>query len=372
MRNAAMTVSVMAVVISLASSPVLAGAYFHDGGTHYIDYTIEGVVGVDYLEVPPKPTTVNLIAGGLITDNLGAFEDSIVNIIGGSIKNSLWAYDRSWVDISGGLIDGLVFALDNSHVNISGGSIGLSLHAFESSQVNISGGSIGEALWAMNNSQVNISGGSIGYDLYAMNSGQVDISGGSIDRYLMPFDSAIVTIHGSNFAVDGEPFGYGELTSIYGGWWMKEPTRQLTGTLTSGEPIDNVFYISYDAKIVLVPESAIVEAAIDIAPDTLNLKSKGKWITCYIELPEGYDVEDIDVGTIKLNDQVPAESHPTEIGDNDDDGIVDLMVKFDRAAVQQILPAGDEVEITVTGELNDGTSFAGNDTIRVINKGGKK
>jgi len=116
----------------------------------------------------------------------------------------------------------------------------------------------------------------------------------------------------------------------------------------------------------------VIEAAIDIDPDTLNLNSKGKWITCYIELPEDCDVDDIDISTILLNYQIPAEPHPTCIGDYDDDGVPDLMVKFDRSDVQQILQVGDNVEITVTGELNDGKLFEGMDTIRVIDKGGKK
>ena len=124
------------------------------------------------------------------------------------------------------------------------------------------------------------------------------------------------------------------------------------------------------ASVQVIPDE--IQAVIDIDPDTLNLNSKSKWITCYIELPEDYDVEDIDVSTIKLNDQVPAESRPTGVGDCDGDGIAELMVKFDRSAVQEILEAGDEVEITVTGELNDDTKFEGSDTIRVINKGGKK
>lgn len=33
-------------------------------------------------------------------------------------------------------------------------------------------------------------------------------------------------------------------------------------------------------------------ASASYDPDTLNLESKGKWITCYIELPEGYDTGD--------------------------------------------------------------------------------
>jgi hypothetical protein len=113
----------------------------------------------------------------------------------------------------------------------------------------------------------------------------------------------------------------------------------------------------------------VIPATVDFNPDTLSLRSKGKWVTAYIELPEGYDVSNIDVGTVMLNDLVSAEPHPTEIGDYDDDGIADLMVKFDMAAVQEILEVGDEVEIIVAGELTDGTPFEGSDTIRVIDKG---
>lgn len=91
-----------------------------------------------------------------------------------------------------------------------------------------------------------------------------------------------------------------------GGWWTKEPERRLTGTLASGEPIDNVFYISYDAKIVLVggpgDGTGTVEAGINIEPDALNLNSKDKWITCYIHLPGGYDIGEIRVSSILLEE----------------------------------------------------------------------
>jgi len=127
-----------------------------------------------------------------------------------------------------------------------------------------------------------------------------------------------------------------------------------------------------DYAVGLVSEPSSIEAAIDIDPDTLNLKSKGKWIPCYIELTGSYDVGDIDISTIMLNEQVPAESSPADIGDYDDDGVPDLMVKFDRSAIQEILEVANEVEIKVTGDLTDGTPFEGTDTIRVIEKGGKK
>lgn len=117
----------------------------------------------------------------------------------------------------------------------------------------------------------------------------------------------------------------------------------------------------------------IIQATVDFDPDTLNLKSKGKRITVYIELPvgHGYNVSMIDLATLMLNGQVKAEARPTEIGDYDSDSVPDFMVKFDRSAVQEILEVGNEVEITVTGELTDGTHFEGIDTIRIIDEGGE-
>jgi len=110
----------------------------------------------------------------------------------------------------------------------------------------------------------------------------------------------------------------------------------------------------------------IIQATIDFDPDTLNLKSKGTVVTVYIELPTGYDVSQIDVSSIKLNGTVPALAKPTEIGDYDGDGILDLMVKFNCTAVQLILEVGESVEITIYGALIDGRLFEGKDTIKVI------
>ena len=129
-------------------------------------------------------------------------------------------------------------------------------------------------------------------------------------------------------------------------------------------------------EIVLAPGKTkrYVRASIDIEPDTLNLTNKNKWITCYIELPQGFDVGNIDVRTVMLYEQVRAELHPTEVGDYDSDGEADLMVKFKQEAVQDLLDVGDAVQISVAGELNDGTFivFEGSDTIRVIEPGQNK
>jgi len=108
-----------------------------------------------------------------------------------------------------------------------------------------------------------------------------------------------------------------------------------------------------DIVAVVVPK---VTATVDINPKTLNLKSRSKWITAHIELPKGYNLEDIDAFTIMLNDEVPVES--SRVSGNR------LRVRFDRSEVIALLPQTDEAELTITGEVY-GTPFEGSDTIRV-------
>ena len=117
-------------------------------------------------------------------------------------------------------------------------------------------------------------------------------------------------------------------------------------------------------------EPGPIAMEFDLTPGTLNLASRGRWVTGFLEPAAPHAAADIEIGSIRLNDAVPVDrSGPTAIGDHDDDGIPDLMVKFDRAAVQRVLEPGEEVVVTVTGTL-DGLAFAGADTIRVIGHGG--
>ena len=108
----------------------------------------------------------------------------------------------------------------------------------------------------------------------------------------------------------------------------------------------------------------IIPADFDIGRDTLSLKSNARWITCYIRFPAGYNLADVVPGSILL--------------DVDGNGVVTpnrtrfhkakkrLIVKFEQSEVQNFLDAG-EAELTISGELTDGTEFEGSDTITVIN-----
>ena len=96
-----------------------------------------------------------------------------------------------------------------------------------------------------------------------------------------------------------------------------------------------------------------------------SLKSKGKVITVYIELPEGYDVSDIDINSVTLNSTVSAFEFPYEIEDYDQDGIPDLMLKFDRQAFIESLDSDHgAAEITVEGQLHTGIRFEGIDIVK--------
>ncbi len=114
-----------------------------------------------------------------------------------------------------------------------------------------------------------------------------------------------------------------------------------------------------------------INATLDFDPDTLNLGSQGQFVTTYIELPGGFNVSDIVISSLMLNISVPALSTPIEIGDYDSDGITDLMVKFDRQEVIEILDPGEHL-VYLTGRLSDGTSLSGDEIIWVFPKKQKK
>jgi hypothetical protein len=113
----------------------------------------------------------------------------------------------------------------------------------------------------------------------------------------------------------------------------------------------------------------VLTAEVHFDPTNLNLRSRGNWLTAYIELPDNCNVTDINITSIVLNSTIPAESSPIVIGDNDNDGIQDLMVKFNRTALVQYLISQRvefaNVPLTLNGQLKDGTLFEGNGTIQV-------
>lgn len=114
------------------------------------------------------------------------------------------------------------------------------------------------------------------------------------------------------------------------------------------------------------PNATTLSADVTMEPKTINLKSQGRWVTAFIELPLGYDVNDIDVSSILLEGIIPADEHHTTVGDHDGDGTPDLMVKFSKSALEDILLLGNNTVI-ISGELTTGERFEGEITIEIKN-----
>lgn len=120
---------------------------------------------------------------------------------------------------------------------------------------------------------------------------------------------------------------------------------------------------------------ASITPQVGVGPGSLNSKSKGRWVSVYIELPQGFSIDEIDISTVVLHRANGVEiepplmiSGPVEIGDYNRNGVPDLMVKFNRQELFALLNPGDTI-ITVSGELLDGTVFEQSSTVSYVNSG---
>jgi hypothetical protein len=189
------------MVFCLGLPKAQATVVYNDGRIHTVNWAIYDTVVVRNSPLS-QPTTLNVVPGGVII--------------------YLYVYNSSQVNISGGSIDHFLWARDNSQVSMSSGYIRYYLDGCDSSQVNISGGLIDG-------------------DLGAYNYSQVTMSGGLIHNWLEAYDYSLLTIDGSGFN-----YPYGTLTG----------SGYLTGTLASGDLINNSFRTYGAGRIVLVPEPA--------------------------------------------------------------------------------------------------------------------
>jgi hypothetical protein len=234
------------------------------------------------------------------------------------------------------------------------------------------------------------------------------------------FDIRLVALPAGAFAhfeasllVDGVPLWSQNAAGVYldqqvsvsgmAGWHRIEMcnTARDTGTFTLA------YWTQWD-NLRLIEGPKTIPAVIDLEPDTLRLHCPGKWIVCFIELPAGYDVNDIDEATVTLQD-IPAylgkegwgklalnkrevtdrdgdgvpermarfdqdkegwgklALHKRKVMDHDGDGIPERIVRFDQDAVRAIVQPPEAI-LTVKGNLVDKTPFEGSATIKVVDK----
>jgi hypothetical protein len=135
-------------------------------------------------------------------------------------------------------------------------------------------------------------------------------------------------------------------------------------------------------------EKKSVQVALDIKPGSypnpLNAKSKGV-LPVAILGTEDFDVNDINVSSIELEGVSPTRysfedmgtsfgilENPCHTTTDGADGLMDLSLKFETQNIVTALEEfedGDEIVLTVTGELHDGTPIEGNDCVVILAKG---
>lgn len=160
--------------------------------------------------------------------------------------------------------------------------------------------------------------------------------------------------------------------------WIKADLRNAIPLVYEVEDMGWGFYYFHHHHIHVSfrPVVDILES-VDLKPETLSCKSKGKTISAFLELAPGHDIRSVAPENVALmldgHTRLYAEAKGAEIGDYDKDGIPDLMVKFDRQRLLDYVGTG-EVELTLTGVTGvaGGKFFQGTDTLRVIRNGHKE
>ncbi|MDX1390492.1 MAG: hypothetical protein R3344_14990, partial [Acidobacteriota bacterium] len=109
------------------------------------------------------------------------------------------------------------------------------------------------------------------------------------------------------------------------------------------------------------------EVALDRAvmiPRTIPPSTGPRWIRAALQLPAGYDPNDVVLSTVSIGGALFARTDWKEIRDTNDDGVDELIVKFDPTGLLEILPGRGLHTVIVTGEVRDRTWFAGTATVR--------
>lgn len=126
------------------------------------------------------------------------------------------------------------------------------------------------------------------------------------------------------------------------------------------------------ARATCLSDCGTVETTVLCTPETLNLASKGRWVTCKLYTEADVALEDIDTASLLLNGEIYADRAVIS-----DDGY--LNIKFSRAALVNMFNTSVEPltfpltsELLVTGTLLDGRAFTASDTVRVIKPVAKK
>ncbi len=138
-----------------------------------------------------------------------------------------------------------------------------------------------------------------------------------------------------------------------------------------------------DFEIIVAEAPGGIHDDVYFYPHTLNLRSQGKKFKAVIDLPLPHTAADIDPASVAITMISPANSladplpEPLfsngggRVGDSDDNDLVDITIKFDRQALIALIePLGvlGEYNLSVAGNLYNGSPFTGVNTVKVVDR----
>jgi hypothetical protein len=161
--------------------------------------------------------------------------------------------------------------------------------------------------------------------------------------------------------ISGSTAYYGSYWSFLTGYWGANPYIGLIWYYWSGT---NSYGYSYSGNIqVMGFKVSAIPAYTRIEPQSLNLDSNGNWVNVKVEgFPENPEYTPMDVDGTSV--AVAGNGVDLKFGTWNENRWIG---KCDRLMVEDSIGSpGEEVEISVTGSLNDGTAFMSTATIKAI------
>jgi len=212
----------------------------------------------------------------------------------------------------------------------------------------------------------------------------------------------VVGFGGAVYVIDADTIGYWDGSDFFafnGAEQPKVPNGKL-GTFKSIAAGNNgnlyvLFEVSDSEQYLLKGNPPITEGlGVKLNPQSLNLGSKGKWVTCQVQLPEGKNIADLDTSSIKITNfkvgedgyevSIPVDNN-APVGTSEYKRIIKF-IRYDKAdpanpasmvgALSDIFAEQSkgkiDVTATVQASLFNGETFSGEATFKVIVPKAKK
>jgi hypothetical protein len=180
---------------------------------------------------------------------------------------------------------------------------------------------------------------------------------------------AAVTLDGSGSSdADGDTLTYQWTWSVDGNNY---DTDEAAPEIELPVGVHVITLVVSDGNTASAPDEVVVtvveplEVQMKFTPQTLNCKSKGKWVKAHFKLPKGYKGMDVDkqetatlepYGLPAIRIQASGKSR-------------NVTISYDRGTFARALigDANETAEVTAVGQFKSGQYFFGTDTIKVLN-----